>query len=508
MNKVPDMKNNCPADIHQDRTNAVDTSRVDADPASTCTARIYPDNTNLDNTYLATIFEQSADGLMICDAQGKILKLNRAAEILNGVKASEVLGKDVGTLVKEGQIDRSATREVLETKRQVSVIQTTPRSDYTLLVTGTPVFNDAREVCFVVVNERDISLIRSMRVQLEQARQESDKIRDELTELSLLELHENDIVAQSDSMKHTLKLALKLSRINASNILIQGESGTGKGLLAKFIHKNSHGSGRPFIQINCAALPENLLEAELFGYAKGAFTGANEKGKTGLLELASQGTIFLDEIGEMSLPVQAKLLKYLDDHEIRPVGGVTVKKIQCSIIAATNQDLNALTVKKKFRLDLFHRLNTFTLVIPPLRERPEDILDLVRICLKRYNKKYNRRAYIDYKGFERLRSHDFPGNVRELINIIKQAVVLCDKRHLDDYIIQSLDSAKSPALDGENLETPGSLPEQLGRLEARLMQQAALACDTTRQAAAFLGISQPSVVRKYRQYKIKMPGKS
>ncbi|MBT4874990.1 MAG: sigma 54-interacting transcriptional regulator, partial [Desulfobacula sp.] len=316
-------------------------------------------------TYLQTIFNRSADGLMICDAQGIILKLNRAAEILNGVKASEVLGKDVRTLVKEHQIDRSATQEVLETKRQVSVIQTTPRSEYTLLVTGTPVFDEHHNIVFVVVNERDISLIESMRKQLAFARQESEKIKNELTELTLLELKENNIVAQSDSMKQTLKLALKLSAIKASNILIQGESGTGKGLLAKFIHKHSAGRKKPFIQINCAALPETLLEAELFGYEQGAFTGASEKGKIGLFELASGGTIFLDEIGEMSIGMQAKLLKCLDDHEIMPLGGIVPKKIDCSIIAATNQDLDTRTFNKKFRLDLFHRLNTFTLLIPP-----------------------------------------------------------------------------------------------------------------------------------------------
>ena len=192
-----------------------------------------------DLQYLKTIFDRSADGLMICDARGRILKMNRSAEKLNGIRASEVLGRDVKSLVREGQINRSATQEVLETNRRVSLVQTTPRSGYTLLVTGTPVFNGDHEIAFVVVNERDISLIDDMRRELAQARQESEKMRDELTELTLLELKENNIVAQSNSMKQTLRLALKLARIDASNILIQGESGTGKGLLAKFIHKNS-----------------------------------------------------------------------------------------------------------------------------------------------------------------------------------------------------------------------------------------------------------------------------
>ncbi|QTA83496.1 PAS modulated sigma54-dependent transcriptional regulator, Fis family [Desulfonema limicola] len=452
--------------------------------------------------YLQAIFDQSADGLMICDAKGRILKLNKAAEILNGVKASEILGKNVKTLVKQGQIDRSATQEVLETKRQVSVIQTTPRSDYTLLVTGTPVFDDKNNIVFVVVNERDISLIESMRKMLAIVRQESEKIKDELTELTLLELKENNIVAQSDSMKHTLKLALKLSAINASNILIQGESGTGKGLLAKFIHKYSNRN--PFIQINCAALPENLLEAELFGYEKGAFTGASEKGKPGLFELASGGTLFLDEIGEMSLPVQAKLLKCLDDHEIMPVGGIVSKKIECSVIAATNQDLENQTLNKKFRLDLLHRLNTFTLLIPPLRNRPEDILELVRIYLKKYNKKYKRRSVIGYKAFDMLQKYEFPGNVRELINIIKQAVVMCDKRSLDDYLMNALNKTGLPADKARPLKTSTRLADQIQAVENEILNQAAIKCRTTREAAEFLGISQPSVVRKFKEHGIRI----
>ena len=453
--------------------------------------------------YLQTIFDKSADGLMICDDKGHILKLNKSAERLNGIKASDVLGRDVKSLVKEGSIDRSATQEVLETGRSVSVIQNTEKSGYTLFVTGTPVFNKTDDLCFVVINERDISLIENMRIKLDQARQESEKIRDELSELNLLELKDNNIVAQSDSMKHTLKLALKLSKINASNILIRGESGTGKGLLAKFIHKNSLRKNKPLIQINCAALPENLLEAELFGYEKGAFTGANEKGKPGLFEIASNGTILLDEIGDISLNVQAKLLKCLDDHEILPVGGTTPKKIDCSIIAATNRDLETQTIGEKFRLDLFHRLNTFTLQIPPLRDRPEDILELVRIYLKEYNKKYKRKTHIGYKVFEMLNSYQFPGNVRELKNIIKQAVVMCDKKFLDDYIINSLDSNPSQ-FNIQNNNTEYSLNEKIESVEKEMLKKAAKHCKTTREAAAFLSISQPSVVRKFKKYGIKM----
>ncbi len=461
---------------------------------------------NTDLFFLETIFTRSADGLLICDGQGRILKMNRAAERLNGIRADQVLGKDVRTLVKEGQINRSATQEVLETRRQVSLIQTTPRAGYSLLVTGTPVFDDAGNIAFVVVNERDISLIHDMKQKLAQVRQESEKMRDELTELTLRELADNDVVAQSPCMKQTLHLALKLARIGASNVLLYGESGTGKGLLAKFIHKHSQRAEKPFIQINCAALPENLLEAELFGYEKGAFTGASETGKAGLFELASGGTLFLDEIGELSPGVQAKLLKYLDDQEIMPLGGTRSKKIDCAILAATNQDLVELTRKKRFRLDLFHRLNTFTLSIPPLRERPEDILELARICLIRYNKKYRRRAHIGYRSMHALKTYSFPGNVRELINIIKQAVAMCDRRQLDDYLIRL---TETPAVSTacETHKNPGAgtgLVQTLKAVEHDMLRQAADQCRTTRQAAEFLGISQPTVVRKFKKYGVRI----
>ncbi len=452
--------------------------------------------------FLETIFTRSADGLLICDSQGRILKMNQAAERLNGIKASEVVGKDVRALVTEGQINRSATQEVLETRRQVSLVQTTPRSGYSLLVTGTPVFDDVGDIAYVVVNERDISLIRDMKQKLAQVRQESEKMREELTELTLRELEDNNIVAKSPSMKQAVHLALKLARIGASNILLQGESGTGKGLLAKFIHKHSQRACNPFIQINCAALPENLLEAELFGYEKGAFTGARETGKAGLFELAAGGTLFLDEIGELSPGVQAKLLKYLDDQEIMPVGGTKSKKIDCSILAATNQNLEQLTRKKQFRLDLLHRLNTFTLVIPPLRDRPEDILELTRLCLKRYNKKYNRRAHIGYKALQSLKSHAFPGNVRELINMVKQAVAMCDRRQLDDYLVRFTEMPENQTVRTDPKDVCAGLAQAVQAVEYDMLMQAAMHCRTTREAAAFLGISQPTVVRKLKKHGI------
>jgi len=234
------------------------------------------------------------------------------------------------------------TLEVLETKRQVSVIQEIKRTKKILLATGTPAFDDEGNIFLVVVNERDMTQLNAIQKQLEQSRMVTEKYKNKLAEISLLELKDQEIVAEDKKMRQVMYLALKLAHLSASDILILGESGTGKGLLAKFIHKNSNRNKKPFIQINCATLPENLLEAELFGYEKGAFTGARQEGKAGLFELAHEGTLFLDEIGDLPHSLQAKLLKYLDDHEVMRLGGLKSKKIDCTIIAATNRDLEGL----------------------------------------------------------------------------------------------------------------------------------------------------------------------
>ncbi|PIV01012.1 MAG: Fis family transcriptional regulator, partial [Syntrophobacterales bacterium CG03_land_8_20_14_0_80_58_14] len=253
------------------------------------------------NRQLKAIFESSSDGIWVCDGQGKVIDVNGASEKLNGIHAKSVLGKTVTELLATGLFDRSVTLEVLETKRQVSVVQYIKKTKKVLLATGTPVFNEDGSIFLVVVNERDMTQLNAIRDQLEQSRMVTEKFKNELAELTVLELKNQEIITESDSMRDVLRIALKLAHVEASNILILGESGTGKGLLAKFIHQNGRRKNQPFVQINCAALPENLLEAELFGYETGAFTGAREQGKAGLFELAQGGTLFLDEIGDLPL---------------------------------------------------------------------------------------------------------------------------------------------------------------------------------------------------------------
>ncbi len=456
------------------------------------------------NRQLETIFNASSDGIWVCDGQGTVISINKASERLNGIRKKDVIGKNIKDLVDHQVFDQSVTSKVMASGRQQTVMQHVAKTDRYLLATGTPSIDGNGKIAMIVVNERDMTELNILREQFEQSRKIGEKYKDELSELTLMELKRNEIVAESNKMRHVLQTALKLAHIGASNILILGESGVGKGLLAKLIHQSSPRHENPFVEINCAALPENLLEAELFGYEKGAFTGASDKGKVGLFELAQGGTLFLDEIGDMPLALQAKLLKYLDDRNIRRVGGTQSIQVDCSTIAATNRNLPVLVQAREFREDLYYRLKSFTLEIPPLRERPEDIAGLVRTSLQSCNRRYSCSKTIGSRAVHLLMRYAFPGNVRELRNIMENAVVMSNEDQIDTFISSSLLEGQgfSAETQGAAEMTGQTLSQQLAAAERLILLKAGRQCRTTREMARFLGISQPSVVRKLRRHDI------
>jgi len=385
------------------------------------------------NRQLETIIHASSDGIWVCDEKGEIVHVNEASENLNGIRAADVVGKTVFDLVNSRLFDRSVTMKVLESKRQESIVQDIPRTRRHLLVTGTPAFDEHGDIFLVVVNERDMTELNSLREKIAQTRRITQKYREELTDLSKLELERHDI-----------------------------------------------------------------------GYEKGAFTGASEKGKVGLFELAHTGTLFLDEIGDMPPTLQAKLLTYLDNREIRRLGGTESVVVDCAIVAATNQDIEGMVKQKRFREDLYFRLNSFILQIPPLRERPEDIFELVRFYLEQFNREYGTSKRIRPAGMEALMSHAFPGNVRELKSILKKAVVMSDGESIDPVIHTSL--SRSMTENAPTGDSPGGsairLSEKLAAVEKDHLTRAMKLCKNTREMAELLGISQPTVVRKMRRHGI------
>jgi PAS domain S-box-containing protein len=469
--------------------------------------------------YYKKIFESSSDGISIADSQGRLILVNAASAAHVGVKPEDIQGRHVSYLVEQNLTDGTVSMEVIRTRKPATRLIKHLKSNKHLLLTGTPIFSPDGEVHLVVINERDLTGLLELETSLKQQTEILARFKDELAALQLAELAGDEMLALSPAMNRTLDTALKLARHRVPQILISGESGTGKGHLAKFIHAQSPLAAEPFIHINCAALPESLLEAELFGYEKGAFTGAAPEGRAGLFEAAGRGTAFLDEIGEMPPALQAKLLTFLDNHEFRRLGGRQTITAACAVIAATNQDLEHLAARKKFRPDLYYRLSLFRLHIPPLRERPEDLLELARREVKKLGARYGLTRELDPQALEALRRHSFPGNVRELLSCLHQAVLLSDGPALGPFLRQALAGRGRPlpAPAGEAaLPAPaaggkaGAPAERLGdRLEEteRAGLLAALAqCRTTREMAARLGISQAGVSRKLRKYGLAPPG--
>jgi len=453
---------------------------------------------------LDTAFNFTELGIWILDGDGVVLKVNPAAEKLIGINAADIIGKNILHLADMGIIDQALTPHILKSKRPVTKLLHVLKTNKYVMSSGMPVMDQDGNILLVVVNELDITTLKGLQGQLEKLRVVAEKYKDELSDINLLDFKAHGIVSESKEMKQVLKVALKLARFDVSNILILGESGTGKGLIAQFIHKNGKRRDKPFIQINCAALPETLLEAELFGFEKGAFTGAGSKGKIGLFEMAQNGTILLDEIGELPLSLQSKLLKCLDDHEIMHIGGLKPIRINCTIIAATNRVLKTRVAAKKFREDLYHRLNAFSVQLPALRERPEDIAALSNFFLDKYNRKYDMKKRLSLKAMHSLQQYDFPGNVRELKNILKQGVVIHDGEMLDEILPRKTDGAigmttqLNTAQEGEKID----LKELIERFEKNILRHAMEQYKTTRKMAEFLNTSQSRVARLMKKHRL------
>lgn len=323
----------------------------------------------------------------------------------------------------------------------------------------------------------------------------------------------NGYIFRSQQSKATLRQALKVARYT-SNVMIYGESGVGKEIIARIIHQNSERKSFPMIKINCAAIPENLLESELFGYEKGSFTGANAKGKMGLWEAAQNGTLFLDEVGELPLSFQAKLLRVIQEKEIVRVGGISPIKVNVRIVAATNRDLAAMVRDGLFREDLYYRLNVFPMTVLPLRQRRMDIAPLAEHFVERYNREFGLKKSLSTKTLEFLENQPFRGNIRELQNLIQRLMITTDYQIIEirdvltalsydrDQFPQPSPQADAAAGPQSVPEETGSLKEILARHEESILRAYKRKYHSTRRMAELLGISQPSVVRKLNQYGI------
>lgn len=436
------------------------------------------------------------DGIHITDGEGRILFINDAYTRTTGIRPEQLLGRRVSEI--EGLLYKgSVTEQVLKTKKRVNSVATILALGKEVLVTGTPVFDKAGNIKLVVTNTRDFPELKRLERQLHALTQEQRRANQELAFLRRQQAGGKELIYRSEAMESVMELVRTVAQTDVT-VLITGESGTGKELIANELYQNSARRDKPFIKVNCAAIPAELLESELFGYEEGAFTGARRSGRAGMFELADTGVILLDEIGDMPLALQTKLLRVLQQRELIRVGGSRPVKLDLRVIAATNKDLREEARHGHFREDLYYRLNVVPIELKPLRERPADIPVLAERFCRDFCKKYGREPRITPDALRLLTQYPWPGNIRELENLIERIVVTNTDGAVTRARVQTALSSNG-SFHGSTA-APGTLKQQVSAYEREIVLHAIEREGSIRRAAKALGVDHSTLVKKIRQY--------
>ena len=461
------------------------------------------------------VFAASVDGICILDPEGVFLEVNAAYERMTGIPRDRWIGRHVEEMQKlPGVPKHSATLDALRGNTPASTLVNV-RGGELVLITASPHYGADGKVANVILNMRNITQLNALKYQLERERGSAKladlaRARRQWLQSRLAEAELDDMVFASPLMEDLLATAAEVADVD-STVLLAGETGTGKGMLARFLHRLSRRAKKPFVEVNCGALPDTLVESELFGHEAGAFTGSLRTGKKGQFELANGGTIFLDEIGELPLASQAKLLKVLDDKEIRPLGAGTTRRLDVRVICASNRDLHELVAAGRFREDLLYRIEVIPLHLPPLRERMEDKKALLYAFLEHFNRKCGRDKVLSLEVVAVLSSYDFPGNVRELRNLVERLVMTTRTEEIGvEHLpapMQALASGPSAiaareALVEESLAEVVDYRARVERLERQMLAHFARTCRSTYEIARRTGLTQSAVVRKLKKYGI------
>ncbi|WP_415930601.1 sigma-54 interaction domain-containing protein [Zhenpiania hominis] len=440
---------------------------------------------------LIPILNSIKDAVFIDSSDGYSLWCNDACQELYKVTPEEIHGIHISELEKRGIFTPSVAKQVMEQRKEITIIHEN-RDGKKILSTGTPIFDPDGQMTKIITTSRDITELTSLQKQLE-------FVQNTLKQFESIETSSSEpIIASSRSMRNVMQLALRLASVD-STVLITGESGVGKGVIAKLLHENGARKEFPFITVNCGAIPESLIESELFGYERGAFTGSRIEGKKGLFEAAQKGTIFLDEISELPLNLQVKLLQVIQDREFTRVGGVNRIPVDVRIISATNKDLHLLVKSGKFREDLYYRLNVVPINVPPLRERPEDILPLIQSNLEKYNNQLGENKTLEPAALAVLLHYSWPGNIRELQNIVERLILTTRDNLITEENLPVFIRTSAEAQPVQSMEHT-SLRASMERAEKEVLTRALAEYKSTRAIAKALQVSQPTIVRKLHKY--------
>ncbi len=447
------------------------------------------------------ILDNYSDGIFVTKADGTALFSNSHYEEITNINLETIMGKSVYAMESKGLFTPLVTPTILETKKDYTVFQLF-KSGKQAIITGSPIydmFGDTILILICVTPLTNPQLIKMSREFFKPAANTKKELNQDM---------QIDVIAESDEMRQVVQDILKVAHYDVP-ILILGESGTGKEVFSSIIHSSSKRRFNPFIKVNCSAISPTLLDAELFGYEAGAFTGASPKGKAGLFEAADNGTLLLDEIGDMPLDIQAKILRVVQNGEFYRVGGWTPIKVNTRIIAATNKDLKIMVSEGKFRNDLYYRLNVISFYLPPLRSRKQDIAPLLLHYCYIFNKKYSANKVFSMELLNVLSEYSWPGNVRELRNLVERMFILCmedtfkPEHFYKTYLKKEQRNCELEAFeDGIAVNGIPPLSSSVKTLEKIIVSRALEKTRNTRKAAQLVGVSQTTIMRKIKEYNL------
>ena len=438
-------------------------------------------------------------GVYITDGNGKTLLLNDESCKTGGLERSETVGKNMRELERMGFIEESVSLKTIESGKEEMIIQNLGDGDK-VYVTGTPLKSD-KGIDVVVCTERDITETLTLKELLEEKNKDNAKIKDEIEYLRKQNIVMwGNMIAEDFETKLLAEKATRVAKLDAT-VLLTGESGTGKEVFANFIYQNSGRAGKPFIKVNCAAIPENLMESELFGYEKGAFSGAEKNGKAGLFEMANHGTLFLDEVGEIPIHLQSKLLRAIQEREIMHVGGTKTIPVDIRFIAATNRDLKEAVRNGTFRGDLYYRLNVMPIELMPLKGRKKDIKALVDYFTEKFNVTYKLSKVVSPEAMEVLKDFDWPGNIRELENVMERLMISSDdeiitKRQTERAIgvPTDLSGADLSGIEGKSLD------ELMDAYEKSILESMLAKYKRASEVGRALNVNKSTLSRRMKKY--------
>ncbi|HEY3423231.1 MAG TPA: sigma 54-interacting transcriptional regulator [Negativicutes bacterium] len=458
------------------------------------------DNYELQTQEFERIIDSFQGGIAVVDRKGFLRKMNKEyVRLLEGIDITQYIDKHLDDIIKMGALKESLSLKIFKARKSLDM-NIKYNNNRMVTLSGVPVFDEKNEICQIVCAGRDVTELVLLKERLSKMQNENEGYLDRIKELEEY-LGDKRIIYSSDAMKRIIRVVDKAAKTDSS-IFLLGESGVGKEVLARLIHDVSVRKGQPFVSVNCAAIPEELLEAELFGYEEGAFTGARKGGKRGLLEEANRGTIFLDEIGELPYKMQSKLLRVIQEGELRRVGGNTLVSFDVRYISATNLTFDQISDSKRFRRDLYFRLGVIPIFVPPLRERKEDILPLLQYYLKHFNQKYKSNLRLSYYVIEEMHKYNWPGNVRELRNVIERLIILEESDIVSDINFQAFGGGGSTAVPSEQLHEEGKMTGKLYKEhEETLILNVLDREPNVVKAAQILGIAPSTIYRKMKRGK-------